>query len=479
MHNKMDVTWVVKAWAGAVDGPSAFLELFGSAVPAYWLDTNQRDSDMGRLSIMGTSADTALLRTIEYNLERDARLTRSPFRELRSALRLAADAEPDIPIELRETFAGGYIGYFGYELKALTGGSRAHHAPQPDALWVWANRFLVIDHRHDVTYVTAVLCDAQEIAEGRSWVNTTYERLASLMPPSLYEERRFVGDDVFHGLEMGEAAYLAAIGECQRLLREGETYEVCLTNRVRLPAVRDPFAFYLGQRLGNPAPFAAFMRFGDLIIASSSPERFMHATASGEIECKPIKGTAPRGGTPDADRRVAEELARDAKTRAENLMIVDLIRNDLARVCNPGSVTVPTLMSVESYETVHQLVTTVRGQLKDGVDAVACAEALFPPGSMTGAPKVRTMEIIDRLECSARGVYSGALGYFAISGGADLSVVIRTAVCTPEATVIGAGGAIVLHSEAQSEFNELLLKAAAPLRRRPAEPATPSRSLAQ
>jgi aminodeoxychorismate synthase component I len=267
-------------------------------------------------------------------------------------------------------------------------------------------------------------------------------------------------------LEQDRETYLAGIDACMAALEAGETYEVCLTNRVRLPAVEDPFDFYLWQRSRNPAPYSAFLRYGDLAVASSSPERFLTVDADGWAECRPIKGTAPRSADPAQDQLVAKALAEDEKTRAENLMIVDLIRNDLGRVSEPGTVQVPQLMAVESYQTVHQLVTTVRGRLRADVDAIDAVRACFPPGSMTGAPKIRTMELLDELEWSARGVYSGALGYLTVDGRADLSVVIRTAVMTPDGTVVGAGGAIVLDSDPVAEYDEMVLKATATIQGR-------------
>jgi para-aminobenzoate synthetase len=265
---------------------------------------------------------------------------------------------------------------------------------------------------------------------------------------------------------------VADIASCLDLLRAGESYELCLTNQIATELAADPLALYMELRRVNPAPFASYLRFGDLAVLSSSPERFLRVDREGGVEAKPIKGTAPRGATPDEDTRLAAHLRDDEKNRAENLMIVDLLRNDLGSVCAVGSVEVPSLMAVETYETLHQLVSTVRGRLRPGAGAVECARACFPPGSMTGAPKRRTLELLDRLEGRARGVYSGAIGYFGLGGGCDLSVAIRTIVLDragaepggPAAATIGAGGAIVLQSDPEAEYEEMLLKATAPLR---------------
>ncbi len=261
----------------------------------------------------------------------------------------------------------------------------------------------------------------------------------------------------------GRDAYLANIAACKHEIFEGETYEVCLTTELHSDGAIDPLAAYRALRARNPAPHAALLRLGDVSVLSSSPERFLRVDRARTVESKPIKGTAPRAAHPAEDAYRAAALRADDKSRAENLMIADLVRNDLGRVCALGTVEVPALMAVETYATVHQLVTTVRGRLRDDASAIDCIRAAFPGGSMTGAPKLRTMEIIDRLEAGPRGVYSGALGFLSVNGTADLSIVIRTLVASPHGLQIGSGGAIVAASDPDAEHGEMLLKARAVL----------------
>jgi para-aminobenzoate synthetase len=272
------------------------------------------------------------------------------------------------------------------------------------------------------------------------------------------------GDGAEFYLSRSHQQYLDDIQRVKDYLIEGESYEVCLTNKVRTELAPEPLPLYRTLRHINPAPFSSYLRFGEASVLSSSPERFLSVGRDRWVEAKPIKGTTHRGADRAEDLSLAEELRTDEKTRAENLMITDLLRNDLGRVCDIGTVHVPHLMQVETYETVHQIVSTVRGLLRPGVDAPGCVRACFPPGSMTGAPKKRTMEIIDELERDARGVYSGAIGYFGLGGGCDLSVVIRTVVIDGETTTIGVGGAIVTLSDPDDEYREALLKGEAPMR---------------
>jgi len=360
-------------------------------------------------------------------------------------------------------FDCGFVGYFGYELKADCGGDPAHRSDMPDAAFVFADRLIAFDHVNGRTYL---LClhepRAAELAE--RWIAETRRRLESLAPSGA-PVRAVEKDEppVEFRLGRSHAQYLKDIEACARRLREGDTYEICLTNKITADVEQPPLALYRTLRRVNPAPFCAYLRFGERAVLSSSPERFLRIDRDRWAEAKPIKGTSPRGATPAEDVRLAESLRLSEKNRAENLMIADLLRNDLGAVCEVGTVHVPELMHVESYETVHQLVSTVRGLLRDGLEAPDCIRACFPAGSMTGAPKRRTMEIIDELEGEARGVYSGAIGYVGLSGACDLSVVIRTIVIDGDVASLGVGGAIVMQSQAEEEYQETLLKARAPI----------------
>jgi para-aminobenzoate synthetase len=465
------------------DAAGAFAALYGESDAAFWLDSSRADAS-ARFSFMG-DASGPLGATISYDVdahevtvERGGEtevLPESIFdyleRELARLRPSVAELDAaDLPFE----FDCGFAGYLGYEVKADCGAERAHSSPHPDAALVFTDRLLAFDHEQHHTYL---LCLTQPETEEASeaWLSTTAASLSTLgaaAPAGATGEgspeppRCCSGDPSPVALRIARShrQYLADIAACETHLRDGESYELCLTNSIAAEVDVDPFALYMELRRVNPAPFASYLRFGDLAVLSSSPERFLRVDRDRGVEAKPIKGTARRGDSPAEDACLAEALRTSEKDRAENLMIVDLLRNDLGAVCAVGSVEVPSLMEVETYESMHQLVSTVRGHLRDGMSAVGCVRACFPPGSMTGAPKLRTMEILDRLEGRARGVYSGAIGYLGLGGGCDLSVTIRAIVLDGAGATIGAGGAIVLQSDPEREFEEMLLKASAPLR---------------
>ena len=424
-----------------VDPESAFAGLFAAAEHAFWLDSAQR----ARWSYMGAASSLLQHRVGEQP-------------ELAERLRDAfAPAVPEGPAP----FTGGWVGYLGYELKAEFGAARAHRSPMPDAQLLRAERIVAYDHRDDEAHVIC-LCPSGARAQSAEFADHLARRLRMARAAALPRPPH-PGERTAFTLAREPEDYLTDIAACQAHLRAGESYEICLTNELRGPRAADALGLYRALRTVNPAPFAAFLRLAGAEVLSSSPERFLSVDRDGRLEAKPIKGTAARGATPQEDRDAAQALRRAGKDRAENLMIVDVLRNDLGRVAAIGSVEVPTLMGVETFETVHQLVSTVRARLRPGATILDCLRAAFPGGSMTGAPKVRTMELIDELEGRPRGVYSGAIGWIGASGDADLSIAIRTIVNSAAGMTIGAGGAITVQSDPEAELDELLLKARAPL----------------
>jgi len=449
------------------DTERAFVNLYGSNENAFWLDSSKID-ERARFSFMG-AADGPLSRTISYDVnsgelqvdtaEGSETSPESIFDYLSREMRHMRYLSHDLPFD----FNCGFVGYFGYELKADCEGNDAHRSSMPDAAFVFADRLIAFDHLEQCTYVLCVT-ESGHAEAGDRWIAETSLRLASLAPLSTPEWDGADGSQpaTFH-LSRSHEQYLKDIDTCKQRLIEGETYEICLTNKITVDVAAEPLALYRTLRRVNPAPFSAYLRFGGRAVLSSSPERFLSVGQDRWVEAKPIKGTCPRGKTPAEDVRLAEELRSGEKNRAENLMIADLLRNDLGVVCEVGTVHVPDLMHIESYETVHQLVSTVRGLLREDIEPPDCIRACFPGGSMTGAPKKRTMEIIDELEGEARGVYSGAIGYLGLSGGCDLNIVIRTIVVEEDSASLGVGGAIVMQSDAEEEYQETLLKARAPM----------------
>jgi para-aminobenzoate synthetase len=483
--------WIVlsRTLEGAAPTEHLYERLFAGAETSFWLDSADAPTWLAQCSYMGTSAGPGE-RHLSYDVDAAATTIRTPAGEevrhgsIFELLEHEMGAfEAEAPIGVDRGLMGGYVGYLGYELKADCGATNVHTSDLPDAALMFANRVVAVDHARERTHVFALLnndVDGPKSADIERFSAHQHERAAQVAwleeatrlaaaaicdPPS---ERPLdapaePGAHVSFRVGRGRAQYLADIERSQAELAAGESYEVCLTDQISTDASPEPFALYRRLRRANPSPFAAFLRFGETAIVSSSPERFLSVGRDGAVQARPIKGTISRADDPVEDASRRAELAGDEKTRAEHLMIVDLLRNDLGRVSEVDSVRVPDLMVVEPYATVHQVVSTVTGQLEPGRSSVECVRNCFPGGSMTGAPKERTMEIIDELEDEARGVYSGAIGYFGVDGSVDLSIVIRTIVIRPGRTTIGAGGAIVMQSDPEEEFEEILLKARAPM----------------
>lgn len=465
------------------DAAAGVAAVFGREEVMVWLDSARAGDDLARWSFAGSPGVTGEILT--YAVGQGSVTVTGPrpgegapveepgtiWDALRRRIapfhvdRRGADPAEPAPWE---GLVDGWVGYLGYELKGDLGATNRHRSSLPDAVWVRCERLLVLDHITGEAWLVGHGADAEE------WVAWAERRLADLVTPAptaledhagghgaSQEARTGEGwvEDVPRLLVRSTATYLRDVELCLEALRRGESYEVCLTNTAVTGAPAHGWETYLALRRHNPAPHAAYLRLPGVEVLSASPELFLHATPDGWLSTKPIKGTVARHTAREEDEAAARALAADPKTRAENLMIVDLLRNDLSRVCDPATVQVPRLMAIESYATVHQMVTTVRGRLRDGGHVVDAVAACFPGGSMTGAPKHRTMEIIDELETRARGVYSGAIGYLDRAGAMDLSVVIRTAVVADGEATVGAGGAIVLDSDPEAETQEMLLKA--------------------
>ncbi|ALV41754.1 anthranilate synthase [Pseudarthrobacter sulfonivorans] len=377
-------------------------------------------------------------------------------------------------------FTLGWLGCLGYELKRETGGTDVA-APTPDAALIFAGRAVVLDHVEGAAWLLAL-----EAPDADRWLTDARAAVAAVAAvaastPGPGDQRTHAGGSNGVVRPVGpafssrdtEPSYLAKIAAAQHEIREGNSYEVCLTTTLtaRLPAAAAaPWPTYLALRRKNPAPFASYLRFGGLTVASTSPERFLRITSDGGMRAEPIKGTRRRGADPERDRQLREDLATSLKDRAENVMIVDLLRNDLSHFAEPGSVTVSRLCEIESYATVHQMVSTIDARLLPGSPRAEAVAACFPAGSMTGAPKISTMAILDRLEEGPRGLYSGAIGYFSLNGATDLAVAIRTLVTTAVAgdggeqastaeLTLGVGGAITADSVPDEEYDEIRVKA--------------------
>ncbi len=432
---------------------SVFVQIFGGKDTVFWLDSSRVEEGLSRFSYMGEAAET-----ISYSINKKKDI----FSILSERLEEMGSQKSALPFD----FVGGFVGYFGYELKAFCGAQNSFSSDYPDSLWFFVDRFLAFDHEEKEVY-------AVSLAENKKEADDWFEKIQVVVchnetssgPQDIDTSEKmpnsFRHGNIIFALQRNHNQYLKDIARCKEYLRDGESYQICLTNTLTTHVNVESLALYSALRRINPAPYSAYFKYKDFAVLCSSPERFLKVDTEGWIESKPIKGTRNRSQDVKEDNRLAAELLASEKDRAENLMITDLLRNDLGKVCEIGSVSVPKLMAIESYATVHQLVSTVRGRLRKEVSVLEAIKACFPGGSMTGAPKLRTLEILETLEKQARGVYSGALGFLSVNGTVDLNIVIRTIVQNGNTLSIGAGGAILMQSEAEKEYEEMMLKTCA------------------
>ena len=435
-----------RLFAGLYDRPGAF-----------FLDSARSAGGLGRYSFIGfepfltfreTEADGIVL---AERGRAEVRLAGDPLVRLRECLhRFPAPAHPRIP------FTGGAVGYLSYELcAAFDAISRrvTDDLAQPRILLGFHDGVIAHEHATGRTFAVANPVHERSAAEILGCLEGAVTE-ALRCPMRSETQSGAIAEPVSN---LTKAEYLDRVRRVREYIAAGDVYQINLTQRFATAYAGDPYALYRRLRAGSPAPFAAYLNGGDFQVLSSSPERFLRIRDR-EVETRPIKGTRHRGATPELDRRLQAELLASEKDRAELLMIVDLERNDLGRVCEPGSVRVEELHRLETHPTVHHLVATVCGRLRPECDALDAVRAAFPGGSITGAPKIRAMQIIEELETCRRGVYTGAIGWLGFDGKCDLNIAIRTMLCRRGQAYYHVGGGIVWDSDPEAEFQETLDK---------------------
>ncbi|MCX7109343.1 MAG: aminodeoxychorismate synthase component I [Proteobacteria bacterium] len=424
---------------------------------AVFLDSGFPHSRQGRFDIIAADPLCTLVTRGNLTEIRQGENTRfspdDPFELVKLALGDSVETDSRLP------FYGGAVGYFAYDLARRLEKLPAIAADEeniPDmvvGIYDWA---VVVDHLERRTWLVGLGRDPATLVR---WPHLChgFSQIPIINWP--HEGFRVLEETQSN---MDRALYSEAFHRIQRYIHEGDCYQVNLAQRFSARCQGSPWTAYETLRHINPAPFSAFLNFPTVQILSSSPERFLKVTG-GLVETKPIKGTRPRSPNPEEDMYSLQALQESLKDRAENLMIVDLLRNDIGKNCQPGSVHVPRLFATESYATVHHLVSTVRGKLVEGRHALDLLRGCFPGGSITGAPKIRSMEIIEELEPHRRGVYCGSIGYIGCDGNMDSNIAIRTLVHSDHLIRFWAGGGIVVDSDAEKEYQECYHKAAAML----------------
>lgn len=418
---------------GWVNPAEVFVALHASDENAFWLDREIHPSD--RFTVIGASA----------NVLRQQSGSFAPLKNQLASAKLVGDVE--VPFEFRP----GLVGYITYE---------------SESVFLQVDRAMVFDHDAKKIYFIGEFDTPNDFD---AWHHAALLRLAlcggELAAYRLRHESLKANEAT---VRHSDREYLELIERAQQHIAAGDVYQLCLTNQIELKVEGNALVTFLNLRESNPAPYAAYLKLGDQEILCCSPEQFLRIDSERMVSSKPIKGTRRRDSDALIDSALAQELRDDEKERAENLMIVDLMRNDIGRVAEVDSVRVDKLFEVESYATVHQLVSTVQAKLALNFDSCDAIEAAFPGGSMTGAPKLRAMQIISSLEdkpnASGRGIYSGALGYLTRGGVADLGMTIRTIIVKSGFATIGVGGGITIDSQPKAELEETKLKASALLR---------------
>ena len=444
-------------------------ELFKDAPHAFFLDSGMDRVRLGRYSFIGSDPFIVF-----KNWGKDIKITSggttrhligNPFPVLKELMsRYKMTSLPNLP-----PFLGGAVGYFGYDL-----GGHLEKLPSnsldnlkiPDCFLGFYDSAVIFDHLQKRVFISATGFPEKHEKSARKKARQRLEEIREIItrPPKKENTgNTFLPENYQVDLmsNFSHEEYIKAIVKAKEYIAAGDIYQVNLSQRFTAPMPFSPLELYKYLRHINPAPFAAFLNVGEKIkIASASPERFLRISGK-MVETRPIKGTRPRGKNDAQDKYLSQELLASEKDRAELVMIVDLERNDLGRVCEYGSVRVPELIALEAYPTVYHLVATVKGKLYRGKDHIDCLTACFPGGSITGAPKIRSIEIIDELEPHKRKIYTGSIGYLGFNEETDLNIVIRTMALVDGTAYFQAGGGIVADSDPEAEYEETLYKARA------------------
>ncbi len=452
--------------------PLDAFELFRGEQFSFFLDSGMDAQKLGRYSFIGSNPFLVLSsRGREITLGRGtdrSQLDGNPFDvlgHLLEAYRLDSRSSP-VP------FTGGAVGYFSYDLCHFIErlpGTAVDDLKLPECYFGFYDLVLAFDNLQGKSYIISTgfpeSGEAERMERAIKRLNEVKDKLsgvpasgAGVGVPSKPESSPLEPVTLTGGFTHEE--YVAAVEKARQYIIAGDIFEVNLSQRFKAELSTTPYELYRRLRQINPAPFACYLGFDEVAVVSASPERFLRVQGDW-VETRPIKGTRPRGKTPEADKALAEELLNSPKDRAENIMIVDLERNDLGRVCRFGTVKVTELAILEVFPTVFHLTSTVVGRLREGKNSIDLLKATFPGGSITGAPKVRTMEIIDELEPTKRSVYTGSIGYLSFNGDLDLNIAIRTFLVKGREAYFQVGGAVVYDSDPEAEYQETLDKARA------------------
>lgn len=431
----------LRGWVNPAD---AFVAMHSKDPNAFWLDRSTNPDEP--VSILGSAG-----KSIRAGDEAFA-LASEHLKKTQAAI----DSYPETEIPF--SFRPGLVGYLGYELGGEPGTSQSE-GPHPKAHFMIVDRAMIFDHKNKTMYFIGLFETTEDF---QNWHRAALLRLTLVGgEASSFLQATAEPKLISTKLRHESPSYLELIKKAKDHIARGDVFQLCLTNQIIIEHEANALRTFISLREANPAPYGGYLKLGGVEVVSSSPEQFLKVSSTGKISSKPIKGTRPRSKDPAEDQAISVELAGNEKERAENLMIVDLMRNDLGRVCQADSIMVEKLFEVETYATVHQLVSTVTGQLKADQSATSALAACFPGGSMTGAPKIRAVEILRELEGAPREIYSGAFGYLGFDGSADFGMTIRTLVFEGRSATLGVGGGITIDSDPESEFEETMLKSKA------------------